>query len=225
LEAKIMGLRGEAAVVIWGEMTEDAAEVDLWYAREHLQERLNIPGFLRARRCVRELGSPSYFMIYELSYTSVPTSPAYLERLNNPTPWTKQIMAKARSGNRTLCKTVASHGLGIGAYLMTARVETLDGPGSELSAWMTGSLASIAEQPGITGAHLLHRDTSVVRPDTKERQARQRADGSSDVVALIEGYDPNAVGAVAKKFPATAKSVVQIDLYQVAQAACAEDVR
>jgi hypothetical protein len=57
-----MGLRGEAAVVIWGEMTGDAAEVDLWYAREHLQERLNVPGFLRARRCVRELGSPSYFM-------------------------------------------------------------------------------------------------------------------------------------------------------------------
>lgn len=53
--------------------------------REHLQERLSIPGFLRARRCVRELGSPSYFMIYELSNTSVLTSPDYLERLNNPT--------------------------------------------------------------------------------------------------------------------------------------------
>jgi hypothetical protein len=90
---------------------------------------------------------------------------------------------------------------------------------------MTGSLASIVEQPGITGAHLLHRDTSVVRPDTKERQARQGTDGSSDVVALIEGYDPNAVGAVAKQLPATAKSVVQIDLYQVAQAAYAEDIR
>ena len=50
-------------------------------------------------------------------------------------------------------------------------------------------------------------------------------DGSSDVVALIEGYDPNKVGAVAKQFPATAKSVVQIDLYQVAQGAYAEDVR
>jgi hypothetical protein len=100
LAAKIMGLRGEAAVVIWGEMTGDAAEVDLWYAREHLQERLNVPGFLRARRCVRELGSASYFMIYELSDTSVLTSPDYLERLNNPTLWTKQIMAKARSGDR-----------------------------------------------------------------------------------------------------------------------------
>jgi len=134
-------------------------------------------------------------------------------------------MAKAKSGNRTLCKVVASRGLGIGAYLMTARVEVLDGPGAELSAWITGALTSIAEQPGITGAHLLHRDTSVVRPDTKERQARPHADGSSDVVALIEGYDPNKVGAVAKQFPATAKSVVQIDLYQVAQGAYAEDVR
>jgi len=219
-----MGLRGKAAVVIWGEMTGDAAAVDLWYAREHLRERLSIPGFLRGRRCVRELGSSSYFMIYELTDSAVLTSPDYLDRLNNPTPWTKQIMTKAQSGNRTLCKVVASHGLGIGAYLMTARVEALDGPGSELSAWMTGSLASIAEQQGITGAHLLHRDTSVVRPDTKERQARQRPDGSSDVVALIEGYDPNAVAAVAKQFPAISKPVVQIDLYQVAQVANAEDL-
>jgi hypothetical protein len=219
-----MGLRGEAAVVIWGEMAGDAAEVDLWYAREHLYERLSVPGFLRARRCVRQLGSSSYFMIYELKDTSVLTSPGYLERLNNPTPWTKQIMAKATSGNRTLCKVVASHGLGIGAYLMTARVEVFDGPGSKLSAWMTGALASIAEQPGITGVHLLQRDTSLVRPDTKERQARQRADGSSDVVALIEGYDPNAVGTFAKQVPAVAKPIVQIDLYQVAQAACAEDI-
>jgi hypothetical protein len=41
-----MALRGEAAVVIWGEMSADAAAVGLWYAREHLSERLSIPGFL-----------------------------------------------------------------------------------------------------------------------------------------------------------------------------------
>jgi hypothetical protein len=222
-----MALRGEAAVVIWGELSEDAAAVGLWYAREHLPERLSIPGFLRARRCVRGPGSLSNFMIYELSDTSVLTSPEYLERLNNPTTWTKQIMAKARSGNRTLCKVVASQGLGIGAYLMTVRVDVLDGPGSELSTWMAGSLTSIGEQPGITGAHLLHRDTSVVRPDSNERQARQHAgdDGSSDLVLLIEGYDPDAVAAVAKQFPAIVNPVVQIDFYQVAHAANAEDAK
>lgn len=218
-----MALRGEAAVAIWGEMTGDAAAVDLWYAREHLHERLTIPGFLRARRCVREPGSPSYFMIYELTNTSVLTSPEYLERLNNPTPWTKEIMSMARWVNRALCKVVASHGLGVGAYLLTARVEALDGPGSELSAWMVGSLASIAEQPGIIGAHLLHQHTASV--DTKERQARQGADGSSALVGLIEGYDPSAIAAIAKQFPATVKPAVQIDLYQVAQAADADDAR
>src|SRR5262249_2667975 len=215
-----MALRGEAAVVIWSEMA-DATAVDLWYAREHLEERLHIPGFLRARRCVRELRSPSYFMIYELSNTSVLTSPDYLARLNNPTPWTKQIMATTRSASRALCKVVGSHGIGIGAYLLTARVEVLDGPGSELSAWIARSLASIAGQQCITGAPLLHRDT--VGFDTKERQLRQRPDGSSDVIVLIEGYDPNAVAAVAKELPVPAKSVAQIDLYQVAQIGTAED--
>jgi hypothetical protein len=44
-----MALRGEAAVVIWGELSGDAAAVGSWYAREHLPERLSIPGFLRGR--------------------------------------------------------------------------------------------------------------------------------------------------------------------------------
>ena len=47
-------------------------------------------------------------MIYELTDTSVLTSPDYLERLNNPTPWTEEIMTTARSANRALCKVVAS---------------------------------------------------------------------------------------------------------------------
>lgn len=88
---------------------------------------------------------------------------------------------------------------------------------------LDGRIISQHRGTGITGAHLLHQDTSIVRPDSKEREARQRADGSSDVVLLIEGYDPNAISAVAKESPAISKPVVQIDLYQVAQAAYAED--
>jgi hypothetical protein len=85
----------------------DAAAVDLWYAREHLLERIQIPGFLRARRYVRALGSADNFMIYELRDTDALTSPEYLERLNNPTPRTKQVMATALALNRTLCRVVA----------------------------------------------------------------------------------------------------------------------
>jgi hypothetical protein len=107
--------------------------------------------------------------------------------------------------------------------VLTARVELLDGPGSELSNWMARSIANITEQPGITGAHLLLRDMSIAKPDTKERQLRQRADQSSDVIVVIEGYDQNAVAAVAEQFPATVKSLVQIDLFHLAQASNAED--
>jgi hypothetical protein len=146
-----MALRGQAAVVFWSEM-EDAAAVDHWYAPEHLQERLQIPGFLRARRCVRELGSPSYLMICELSDTAVLTSSDYLARLNNPTPWTKQIMATARSANRTFAGSCVLKEPVSGAYLLTARVDAIDGPGSVLTAWMAQSLADLAKRQGITCA-------------------------------------------------------------------------
>jgi hypothetical protein len=61
------------------------------------------------------------------------------------------------------------------------------------------------------------------RAYTKERQLRQHADQSSDVIVLIEGYDRNAVAAVAEQFPAIVKSLVQIDLFHLAQVANAED--
>ena len=70
-------------------------------------------------------------MIYELRDTDALTSPEYLERLNNPTPWTKQVMAMALSLNRTLCRVVGSHSVGIGAHLLTMRVEQLDGSDSD----------------------------------------------------------------------------------------------
>ena len=40
---------------------------------------------------------------------------------------------------------------------------------------------------------------------------------------MIEGYDRNAVAAVAEQFPAIVKSLVLIDLFHLAQVANAED--
>lgn len=81
-----MPLRGQSAVVIWSDMADPAAH-DLWHSREHLPERVAIPGFLRARRCVTLVAdAPRYFVLYELKDAAIVTSPAYLARLNQPTP-------------------------------------------------------------------------------------------------------------------------------------------
>jgi hypothetical protein len=68
-----------------------------------------LTGFLRGRRYVAEHGTPEYFTLYEAASASVLTGPAYLERLNSPTPWTKTSTADFRNTVRGVCQTQYSH--------------------------------------------------------------------------------------------------------------------
>lgn len=95
-----MRLRGSAAVVIWSDMP-DAAAHDHWHSHEHLPERAGLPGFLRSRRYIEPGGAPAYFVLYKVSDATVMTSAAYLERLSNPTAWSREIMGSNRQLNRT----------------------------------------------------------------------------------------------------------------------------
>ena len=93
---------GKAAVTIWCDVAPEVrGEFDHWHAHEHMPERLSIPGFLRGSRWVGESG---YFILYEVQDEGVLTSTPYLERLNNPTPWSRQMMPHHRNMVRGLCR-------------------------------------------------------------------------------------------------------------------------
>src|ERR1700724_3125622 len=55
----------------------DEAEFNRWYAREHLEERVAIPGFLEARRYVAHDGNPKYLSLYSTQTFGVLDTPAY----------------------------------------------------------------------------------------------------------------------------------------------------
>jgi hypothetical protein len=185
-----MGLRGSAAVVIWSDMP-DAAAHDHWHSHEHLPERAGIPGFLRSRRYADPTGAPAYFMLYEVSNAGIMTSEPYLERLNNPTAWSRDIMGSVRRLNRTLCKVVATHGRGAGGYLLAIRLSPTADGGNALRQWLSDDiLPRLAEQPGLMAAHLLERDAARTRPSTVEQTLRGKPDDSIDWLVIVEGYDP-----------------------------------
>ena len=181
-----MPLRGSAAVVIWTQV-EDLARHDAWHSGEHLRERLSIPGFLRGRRYgALEAGSPEVrFIFYELRDIAVATSPAYLERLNNPTPWSKELMQVSRL-RRALCRVVESHGEGVGGFALVARA----------------AASRLPKGPAITGAHLLRRDESIARPQTNEEKMRRGgADATADTVVIVEGFDLQAMREAVRAQP------------------------
>jgi hypothetical protein len=76
-----MSLLGRALLAFSHDVTP-GSEPDWteWHDREHIPERLSIPGFLRLRRYVALGPGPRFFYFYETDSLDVLQSPAYLER-------------------------------------------------------------------------------------------------------------------------------------------------
>ena len=98
-----MTLLGDAAVAMWWNVDEeDRIEFHEWHSKEHLPERLGIPGFRRGSRW-QAADERSYFVLYELASYDTLTSPPYLSRLNDPTPWSTKMMPLHRGMVRSQC--------------------------------------------------------------------------------------------------------------------------
>src|SRR3712207_2934816 len=97
-----MALLGQGIFVAWHDVADGStAKYDRWHSHEHMLERVSIPGFLRGRRYTVVEQGPHYLVVYETADVGVFTAPAYLERLNNPTPMTREVMPTLRNMNRS----------------------------------------------------------------------------------------------------------------------------
>ena len=173
---------GKAAVAMWWNVAPEVRrEWEEWHTYEHFPERLAIPGFLRGSRWVSE---HSYFVLYEVAEIDTLTTGPYLERLNNPTPWSRKMMPHHRDMVRSLCLVRASHGQGLPHAMATLRFS----PGTELP--------QLPARKGVTGAHLLQ---SQPMPGTTTEQKIRGGDATADWVLLVGGYDEDAVRAAAEE--------------------------
>jgi hypothetical protein len=163
-------------------------EHDHWHTHRHLPERLSIPGFLRGTRWVALEGEPRYMVLYEVQSVSTLTSEAYLQRLDNPTPWTSKIMPGYRRMSRGLCSVLGSFGrLRPLSLCIRFKARKRD----ELHSWLLEQvLPALPLQPGLGSAHLLEATvvaTMTMSSDSGARMAR------SDLRVLVTGYDDAAV--------------------------------
>src|SRR3954447_3208839 len=114
---------GEAAVVIWNDVSREGREQFYgWHDKEHIPERLSIPGFLRGRRFASRGHSPEWLTVYEADDLSVLTSAAYLARLNAPTPATTRTLPHFRNTSRAVCRLVHSQGSSSGGHVLAMRL-------------------------------------------------------------------------------------------------------
>jgi hypothetical protein len=203
-----MGLLGKGAMVIWHDIVADGdADFNEWHSKEHMLERVGVPGFRRGQRGRALSGAPDYVNLYEVDDLAVLTSAPYLERLNNPTPWTQRSLPSFRNTNRTLCRVVASVGAGICGDLLTIQLAA-DRP-EALGRWLCATMPAVAERQGVIGAHYLEGDEAASRTETQEKRLRAGSDAIADRVILIAGYAPEALEEVRRTVLAPAALVAQ----------------
>ena len=182
-----MTLLGNTAVAMWWKIErEHLTEFHEWHSKEHLPERMSIPGFRRGSRWQRN-GSNEFFVVYELESYEILTSDGYLERLNDPTPWSTKMMPLHLDMVRSQCRIVSSHGGGIATYMSAIKLSPAPEQSTRLEIELQSILAGLLLQPGITGAHLLRTETPTAAP-TKEQQIRG-GDAVADWILLISGHN------------------------------------
>lgn len=183
---------GRAVIAMWwGFDPALQAEVEDWHSHEHFPERLGIPGFLRGSRWIDLGGAPHYYIMYEAARLSTITSGPYLERLNNPTPWSRRMMQHHLGMVRSLCRVRASFGGGLGHAMATVRFSPKRG--GPATRWLTEELLpGMPKRKGITGAHLLQSAPAPAGPRTAEQELRG-GDQQADWILLLNGYDDDAV--------------------------------
>jgi hypothetical protein len=188
-----MSLMGKAALAMWWDMAPGVrADFEDWHSHEHFPERLGIPGFRRASRWTDADGGEGIFMTYELDGFEVVSSPAYLARLNSPTPWSTRMMPHHRNMVRSQCRVLESRGGFLGRQALTLRLSPAAGQDEKLRAAVRSLAEGIVTQPGLTGLHLLRHETPAIAA-TEEQKMRGLADRVADWVVVACGYDPAAV--------------------------------
>lgn len=191
-----MPLLGQAAMLLSFDIAPEAmAEHDDWHTHEHLPERLSIPGFLRGTRWVALSGQPRYCVLYEVASLVTLSSDDYLQRLNQPSPWTSKMMPHYRGMTRGLCSVLGSHGLGMGHIGLLLRFAPAAEQKTALRDWLLRDLLpQLPARPGLGSVHLL--EGALTAQMTKEQRIRG-ADAGVDWALLVTGYDRDSLETLA----------------------------
>src|SRR4051794_7138925 len=190
-----MSLLGRAVVAIWNDVAlQGRDQFYEWHNHEHMPERVGIPGFLRGRRYRAVEVAAEYFTLYEAENAAVLTGPHYLDRLNNPTPATRQVIPNYfRNMVRGVCNVGLSAGVGIGGSIVTLRFGCEPGRTAELERHFAALLPGMAKMPMVAGMHLCVADASASTIQTAERRTHGAA--VPDWLVLIEGVTPQSASA------------------------------
>lgn len=192
----------DAVMAVWGDAAPaHDAEFSEWYHREHIPERVGMPGWRNGRR-YRKLGRGRhrYLAAYDVDRLACFDDPAYRHALDHPTEWTTRMMAHFRNFVRATCRVRFSSGEALGSVVATVRYAPGAGKAEEIARWLAGTaLHDLRTREGITRVQHWEADMGRSLARTGEQDIREGKDGEAPFTAVIEGTDRVFVEAALKE--------------------------
>jgi hypothetical protein len=153
----------------------DEADFNRWYDKEHVEERVRIPGFLSGARYLSLDGGRKYLGLYRTESLDVFRSAGYRAAFERQTPWSVANLGRMREPMRRVCAVRAVTGFGSGSHLavLPLRADPQDPGADTLAARSTEAGRALAEQPGFVQSYLLVPDTALSTPLPRESAAQR----------------------------------------------------
>jgi hypothetical protein len=180
-------LLGRGALVLWLDVAPELdSETDGWYIDEHMPERIDIGGYLRARRYVALKGAPAYLTLFEAQTPAALASEGYLRLVGRISEQSQRIRDGFSNVVRNTFSVRQSLGRGIGSIVASLRLT----PGDPVRAAaavqaLDAHVSRLLRRRGVVGVHWLQAAPEV-RAQMDQVRVTGRSDASADYVLLIE---------------------------------------
>jgi len=205
-------MRGAGFLAIWSDVEpKHLTDYRHWLTREHTTERVTTSGFLSSRVFrMLDPGINRFFILYELESPEVLDGPAYLARLNAPTPWSQRIMPILGNFIRGGGVMAARAGRGEGSTVAALRIENLPKDPARLAA-------DIAALDGIAAVQIGVTDLTRTSVPTREKGLR-KDEGVFAGLLIVEALDEVSLRAALHRISDIASDVVgatrEAEVYQ-----------
>jgi len=198
-----MSLYGKGMLITFSETPPEVEEdFNEWYNREHIDERVWMPGFHRARRYVAANSNADikYFATYETDKVEDLADPEYMELLKDQSDWSKKVMSTFTKFDRITANVTIDLSHGFGGACLAARFF----PRIEIMSKLRDNLGdnllpNIVSTPGIIGAVLVENNLSVVNEGRRAQGMEIPENETPEWIILIEAQDNKVLSRHANK--------------------------
>ncbi|TXL71431.1 hypothetical protein FHP25_29825 [Vineibacter terrae] len=186
-----MALRGKGMLITFTDVKpRDERDFNEWYNREHIDERVNLPGFRRARRYVAADGQadPRYMATYECDTVGDLATRRYLKLLANQTPWTQRVMARFTRFHRLTLRIRADLAHGVGGAVTCVRFVPDPAMAGRLATWLRRvALPAAIERPGMVGGFAASNELDVANAPARAQGVDYPQASTIEWAVVLEG--------------------------------------